>query len=109
MIDRKYACVHRIDDAARLKRDYSQLIQQLNNLHPALTENITVIEYDTESEQINFDMRKPDFIYLSLHDACSLINFITTCGNMSEEIRNILFVNRCDLKINIEELNRRGF
>ena len=109
LIDLRYGCIHRIDEADNLRRDYSDLMQRLKCLGKKYTQYVVPIIYDTAAREASWNFDDRNKMYLSVDEACTIMNFITTCGNRPRDIRHVLLSDNVAIHGCIDELQAAGF
>lgn len=109
LLDLHYGCVHRIDEEKNLRRDYSKLMQRLQYLGEKYTRHVVPITYDCHTQEASWNFDEQNKMYLSVDEACTLMNFITTCGNRPDEIRRVLLADNVAIHGHIDELQAAGF
>lgn len=109
LIDIKYGCIHRIDEADNLKRDYPDLMRKLQSLGSKFTRYIVVIEYDTSQEKVIWNFDSNNNFNIEVHDACTIMNFLTTHGNDAHAIREVILTTPDKIHQYAKILQSHGF
>lgn len=109
LVDLKYGCTHRIDEASKLEKDYPELMRRLKRIGKEYSTHVVLIKYDQITEQVYWGFDKNNHVYLPLDKACAALNFITTCGNEPKSIRKLLLSNDVEIHKITEELQMFGY
>lgn len=109
IIDSELGCVHRIAEKDDIEKTFMSIYEQLNTTDPKYTKHLIVVSYDTESNFVSWNLKDKNRIALDINSACTIFNFITTCGNEAEAIKNILVNDIEIILLYAKNLAERGF